>query len=43
MPAGSVLMWVGSTLHGAGESQPDAGIRHGLLLGYCLSWYPNLH
>ena len=38
MPRGSVLLWVGSALHGAGESKPGAGVRHGLLLGYCLSW-----
>lgn len=38
MPRGSVLLWVGSALHGAGESLPGAGTRHGLLLGYCLSW-----
>jgi hypothetical protein len=38
MPRGSVLLWVGSALHGAGASVPTAGTRHGLLLGYCLSW-----
>ena len=38
MPRGSVLLWVGSALHGAGASLPSAGTRHGLLLGYCLSW-----
>jgi hypothetical protein len=38
MGRGSVLLWLGSSLHGAGESAADAGGRHGLLLGYCLSW-----
>ncbi len=38
MPRGSVLLWLGSTLHGAGASRSDAAPRHGLLLGYCLSW-----
>ena len=38
MPRGSVLLWVGSALHGAGASLSSAGTRHGLLLGYCLSW-----
>ena len=38
MPRGSVLLWVGSALHGAGASLPTARTRHGLLLGYCLSW-----
>jgi hypothetical protein len=44
MPKGSVLLWLGSTLHGAGASTPDCGHpggpprRHGMLLGFCLSW-----
>ena len=38
MPRGSVLLWLGSTLHGAGASAADAPTRHGMLLGYCLSW-----
>eukprot|EP01052_Picozoa_sp_SAG31_P016504 SAG31_NODE_1095_length_9928_cov_5.441042_7_plen_167_part_00 len=38
MQRGSVLLWCGSLLHGAGRSAPGAATRHGLLLGYCLSW-----
>ena len=38
MPRGSVLLWLGSALHGAGASAAGVAARHGLLLGYCLSW-----
>ena len=38
MVRGSVLIWLGSALHGAGASHPGAQHRQGLLLGYCLSW-----
>jgi ectoine hydroxylase-related dioxygenase (phytanoyl-CoA dioxygenase family) len=34
MPRGSVLLWLGSTLHGAGASVAGAATRHGMLLGY---------
>eukprot|EP01046_Picozoa_sp_COSAG06_P017403 COSAG06_NODE_1181_length_10363_cov_10.391563_7_plen_145_part_00 len=37
VPRGSVLLWLGSTLHGSGASVPGTN-RQGLLLGYCLSW-----
>eukprot|EP01049_Picozoa_sp_SAG25_P027083 SAG25_NODE_13892_length_261_cov_0.962963_1_plen_65_part_00 len=33
-----VLLWLGSTVHGAGRSFDGSAVRHGLLLGYCLSW-----
>jgi ectoine hydroxylase-related dioxygenase (phytanoyl-CoA dioxygenase family) len=33
MPAGSVLLWTGATLHGAGCNRSPAP-RHGLLTGY---------
>ena len=43
MRRGSVLLWCGSTLHAASrhagtEDGYSAGVRQGLLLGYCLSW-----
>lgn len=38
MLRGSVLLWLGSALHGAGPSVAEVAERHGLLLGYCLSW-----
>lgn len=37
MSAGSVLVYSGSVLHGAGENR-SAGCRLGLNIGYCLSW-----
>lgn len=37
MPAGSVVIYVGSVLHGGGENRSD-GTRLGLNIGYCLSW-----
>ncbi len=37
VPRGSVLLWLGSTLHGSGASAAGT-TRQGLLLGYCLSW-----
>ena len=38
MPRGSVLLWLGSTVHGTGASLGASASRQGLLLGYCLSW-----
>ena len=40
MPRGSVLLWLGSTLHGAGASTDAAATRHGMLLGYCNTFAP---
>jgi ectoine hydroxylase-related dioxygenase (phytanoyl-CoA dioxygenase family) len=37
MPAGSVLMWMGGTLHGAGANTSD-GWRFGIFLSYSLGW-----
>ncbi|MEM7342032.1 MAG: phytanoyl-CoA dioxygenase family protein [Actinomycetota bacterium] len=37
MPAGSVLYWMGGTLHGAGASTSDDW-RYGIILTYSLSW-----
>ena len=37
MPRGSVQLWLGSTLHGAGPSTADAPTRHGMLLGWVTS------
>ena len=37
MPAGSVLFWLGSTLHGAGPSVADDW-RYGVILTYSLGW-----
>jgi ectoine hydroxylase-related dioxygenase (phytanoyl-CoA dioxygenase family) len=37
MPAGSVLLYLGSTVHGAGENRSDAR-RVGVNVDYCLSW-----
>jgi ectoine hydroxylase-related dioxygenase (phytanoyl-CoA dioxygenase family) len=37
MPAGSVLMWMGGTLHGAGANTSD-GWRFGVFLSYSLGW-----
>ncbi|MEJ0058467.1 MAG: phytanoyl-CoA dioxygenase family protein [Terricaulis sp.] len=36
-PAGSVILWLGSTLHGGGENR-SAGPRRGLVFNYCLGW-----
>ena len=37
MPAGSVLLWKGGTLHGAGANQSDQW-RYGVFLSYSLGW-----
>ena len=37
MPAGSVLMWMGGTLHGAGANVSDQW-RFGVFLSYSLGW-----
>lgn len=37
MPAGSVLFWLGGTLHGAGASTADDS-RYGVILTYSLGW-----
>ena len=37
MPAGSVLFWMGSTLHGAGANTSNDW-RYGVILTYSLGW-----
>jgi ectoine hydroxylase-related dioxygenase (phytanoyl-CoA dioxygenase family) len=37
MPAGSMLVWLGGTLHGAGANISDQW-RHGVILTYSLGW-----
>ena len=37
MPAGSVLLWMGGTLHGAGANRTDEW-RYGIFLSYSLGW-----
>ncbi len=37
MPAGSILYWLGGTLHGAGSNITD-GWRQGVILTYSLGW-----
>ena len=37
MPAGSVLIYTGSVIHGGGANYSDA-VRSGINLTYCLSW-----
>ncbi len=37
MPAGSVLMWMGATLHGAGANRSDQW-RFGVFLSYSVGW-----
>ena len=37
MPAGSVLYWLGGTLHGAGANTSDEW-RYGVILTYSLGW-----
>ena len=37
MPAGSVLLWMGGTLHGAGANRSDQW-RFGVFLSYSLGW-----
>ncbi len=38
MPAGSVLFWLGGTLHGAGANTTDDDWRYGIVLTYTLGW-----
>ena len=37
MPAGSVLIWMSGTLHGAGANRSDTW-RYGVFLSYSLGW-----
>ena len=37
MPAGSVLLWMGGTLHAAGANRTDDW-RYGVFLSYSLGW-----
>ena len=37
MPAGSVVVYSGSVIHGGGENRSD-GVRIGLNMDYCLDW-----
>jgi len=38
MPAGSVLLWMGGTLHGAGANRSESDWRYGVFLSYSLGW-----
>jgi ectoine hydroxylase-related dioxygenase (phytanoyl-CoA dioxygenase family) len=38
MPAGSVLLWMGGTLHGAGANVTAEDWRYGVFLSYSLGW-----
>ncbi len=38
MPAGSVLVWLGGTLHGAGANVTDGDWRYGVIITYSLGW-----
>jgi ectoine hydroxylase-related dioxygenase (phytanoyl-CoA dioxygenase family) len=38
MPAGSVLLWMGGTLHGAGANRTEDEWRYGVFLSYSLGW-----
>ena len=38
MPAGSVLFWLGGTLHGGGANVTDDDWRYGIVLTYTLGW-----
>jgi ectoine hydroxylase-related dioxygenase (phytanoyl-CoA dioxygenase family) len=38
MPAGSVLLWKGGTLHGAGANRSENDWRFGVFLSYSLGW-----
>lgn len=38
MPAGSVVYYLGSTLHGGGENLMAQQSRRGMLIAYCLGW-----
>jgi ectoine hydroxylase-related dioxygenase (phytanoyl-CoA dioxygenase family) len=38
MPAGSAVVYLGSTLHGGGANRTEGEARRGLFLGYVLGW-----
>jgi ectoine hydroxylase-related dioxygenase (phytanoyl-CoA dioxygenase family) len=38
MPAGSGILYLGSTMHGGGANQTEGEARRGLFLGYVLGW-----
>jgi ectoine hydroxylase-related dioxygenase (phytanoyl-CoA dioxygenase family) len=38
MAAGSVLLWMGGTLHGAGANRTEKEWRYGVFLSYSLGW-----
>ncbi|MEM9654266.1 MAG: phytanoyl-CoA dioxygenase family protein [Actinomycetota bacterium] len=38
MPAGSVLVWLGGTLHGAGANVTEDDWRYGVIITYSLGW-----
>jgi ectoine hydroxylase-related dioxygenase (phytanoyl-CoA dioxygenase family) len=38
MPAGSVLLWMGGTLHGAGANRSDNEWRYGIFASYSCAW-----
>ena len=38
MPAGSVLVWAGGTLHGAGANTTEDQWRYGVILTFSLGW-----
>lgn len=38
MPTGSVLVWLGGTLHGAGANVTDDDWRYGVIITYSLGW-----
>jgi len=38
MPSGSVLFWLGGTLHGAGANVTENDWRYGIVLTYTLGW-----
>lgn len=37
MPAGSAVLYLGSTLHGAGANRTDR-VRRGMHMSFCLGW-----
>jgi ectoine hydroxylase-related dioxygenase (phytanoyl-CoA dioxygenase family) len=38
MPAGSALIYLGSTLHGAGKNTTESEWRTGMHVSFCLGW-----
>jgi len=38
MPAGSAVIYLGSTIHGGGANLTESDRRRGMFLGYCLGW-----